>query len=90
MKYFNEVIKQIFEWSYINLFYKTALFKAVENENLEIVKLLLANKEINVNILNIIVLFLYKIQKLIWMTLTITLKNNIKICMIKYNFKIIY
>lgn len=90
MKYFNEVIKQIFEWSYINLFYKTALFKVVENENLEIVKLLLANKEINVNILNIIVLFLYKIQKLIWMTLTITLKNNIKIFMIKYNFKIIY
>lgn len=90
MKYFNEVIKQIFQRSYIDLFYKTALFKAVENENLEIVKLLLANKEINVNILNIIVLFLYKIQKLIWMTLTITLKNNIKIFMIKYNFKIIY
>lgn len=89
MKYFNEVLKPIFEWSYINLFYKTALFKAVENENLEIVKLLLANKEIDVNILNIKVLFLYKIQKLIWMTLTITLKNNIKNFMIKYNFKII-
>lgn len=89
MKYFNEVLKPIFEWSYINLFYKTALFKAVENENLEIVKLLLANKEIDVNILNIKVLFLYKILKLIWMTLTITLKNNIKNIMIKYNFKII-
>ena len=43
--YFNEIL---------SLFYKTALFTAVEKGNVEIIKLLLANDKIDVNILNII------------------------------------
>lgn len=35
--------------------YKTALFDAVEKENMEIIKLLLAYKRIDVNVLNIII-----------------------------------
>ena len=43
--YFNEIL---------SLFYKTVLFTAVEKGNVEIIKLLLANDKIDVNILNII------------------------------------
>ena len=34
-------------------FYKTALYLAIEKENLEIIKLLLMNEKIDINILNI-------------------------------------
>lgn len=34
-------------------FYKTALFSAIENDNLDIVKLLLSDNRIDINILNV-------------------------------------
>ena len=37
--------------------YKTALYLAVEKENPEIIKLLLSNDKIDVNILNILIYF---------------------------------
>ena len=49
--YLNEIIMCI---------YKTPLFAAIENEDIENMKLLLANDKLNVNILNI---FLYFITK---------------------------
>lgn len=36
-----------------NIFYLTSLYLAVENENIEIIKLLLTNDKLNINILNI-------------------------------------
>lgn len=36
------------------LFYKTALISAIENQNIDIIKLLLASKKINVNFLYIL------------------------------------
>lgn len=35
------------------IFYKTALYAAVEKENIDIIELLLTNEKININILNI-------------------------------------
>lgn len=46
----------------ISVFYKTALFVAVEKENTEIVKLLLTKEDIDVNILNICHTLFYLIQ----------------------------
>ena len=40
------------------LFDKTALYLAIEKENIEIVKLLLSNEKIDVNIINIFI-FIY-------------------------------
>lgn len=49
-------LKQFFLLIEFFLFiYKTALFDAVEKENMEIIKLLLAYKRIDVNVLNIII-----------------------------------
>ena len=39
------------------LFYKTALYLAVEKENIEIVKLLLMNDKLDINIINILNIF---------------------------------
>ena len=36
------------------LFYKTALYRAVEKENIDIIKLLLVNDKIDLNIINIL------------------------------------
>ena len=36
-----------------NIIYKTALYAAIEKENIEIVKLLLTNEKLDINILNI-------------------------------------
>ena len=44
------------------LIYKTALYYAIENENIEMVKLLLTNDKIDVNILNVFIK-IYKIFK---------------------------
>ena len=38
---------------YIYIFYKTALYCAVEKENIEIIKLLLTYEKLDINILNI-------------------------------------
>ena len=38
----------------INKFHETALFQAIEKENIEIIKLLLTNENIDVNIINIL------------------------------------
>ena len=43
-------------------FYKTALFAAIEEENIEIVKLLLANNKLDINIINIFQLCFHSIQ----------------------------
>ena len=53
MEYFNDV-----EFLY---FYKTALYKAVEKENIEIIKLLLTSENLNVNALSILSTCFYKI-----------------------------
>ena len=51
----NAINYYIFEWNfYIRWFYKTALFLAVEKENIEIVKLLLTNDKLDINIINIL------------------------------------
>ena len=44
------------------IFYKTALFLAVEKESIEIVKLLLTNDKLDINIINILNIFFYNIQ----------------------------
>ena len=49
IRYFNEINKQ---------FYSTALCYAIQVENIKIVKLLLANKKIDVNIPFILILHL--------------------------------
>ena len=38
--------------------HKTALYKAIEKENIEIIKFLLSNRDVNVNIPNILIHFL--------------------------------
>ena len=43
-------------------FYKTALYLAVEKENLEIVKVLLTNDKIDINIINILFTFIIKFK----------------------------
>ena len=44
------------------LFYKTALYLAVEKGNIEIIKLLLSNDKLDINILNILIISFNKIQ----------------------------
>lgn len=52
--HFNGIKNQIIQWdSKDYIFYKTALFLAVEKENIDIVKVLLMNDKIDVNICNI-------------------------------------
>ena len=40
-------------------FYKTPLYFAIEKENIEIIKLLLTNDKLNINILNILNIYIY-------------------------------
>ena len=40
------------------IFHKTALYLAVEKENIEIIKLLLTNDQLDINLLNILNIFL--------------------------------
>ena len=42
--------------------YKTALYLAVEKENIEIIKLLLNNDELDINLLNILNIFYIKFK----------------------------
>ena len=44
------------------IFYKTALYLAVEKENIEIVKLLLTNDKLDINIINILNIFFIKFK----------------------------
>lgn len=46
---------------YVN---KTALYTAIENENVDIAKLLLCNDKIDINLYNILIFFFYKIKYL--------------------------
>ena len=39
-------------WLKIDYFYKTALYTAIENYNIEIIKLLLTNANLDINIYN--------------------------------------
>lgn len=57
MKYFllNQILDIYFNEILINAINKTALFVAVENGNIDIVKLLLSNNNIDVNIINTII-----------------------------------
>ena len=47
---------------FLILFYKTAFYLAVEKENLEIIKLLLTNDKIDINIINIFLISFNIIQ----------------------------
>lgn len=53
MKYLNEIYF---------LFHQTALYGAIEENNIEIVKLLLSNEKLNINILNVLYCFINKIN----------------------------
>ena len=44
------------------IFFKTALYLAVEKENIDIIKLLLTNDKIDVNIINIYFKFIIKFK----------------------------
>lgn len=55
----------IFKWNFYSLFYNSSLYYAIENENVEIVKLLLSHDEIDVNNFNIFNDGFYTILKLI-------------------------
>ena len=56
---FNVIQNQIFERNFnIIYIYRTALYTAVEKENIEIVKLLLTNEKLDINVLNILFYFL--------------------------------
>lgn len=73
--FFHSILNQYLKWNlnlyslrefkimYLNeiliIFYKTALFAAVKNENIDIVKFLLTNDQIDVNLINKIHLFLF-------------------------------
>lgn len=52
------------------LFHKTALISAIENQNIDIVKLLLANKKINVNFPYILNKNLIKFKVIYFNTIT--------------------
>lgn len=62
MKYFllNQILNIYFNEIIINAINKTALFVAVENGNIDIVKLLLSNNNIDVNIINTIINHFFK------------------------------
>lgn len=62
MKYFllNQILDIYFNEILINAINKTALFVAVENGNIDIVKLLLSNNNIDVNIINTIINLFFK------------------------------
>ena len=55
IKYFNEILKK-------KKNYKIPLYFAVEKENIEIIKLLLSNDKIDVNILYILILNFIKFK----------------------------
>ena len=57
IKTLNEIISRI---------NKTALYHAVEKENIEIIQLLLSNNKIDVNILNIYPQYLYNLKSKHW------------------------
>lgn len=46
----------LFLYNVYILFFKTALYEAVENQNYEIVKLLMSNKSIDVNYIGILII----------------------------------
>ena len=53
IEYFDEIWGYLFQWNSIKNFFKTPLYKAVENENIEIIKLLLSANNIDINAINI-------------------------------------
>ena len=57
--YFDEIQNHIYQWNKKIKFYKTPLYLVVEKGNVEIVKLLLANNKVDVNVKNILIIFLY-------------------------------
>ena len=60
---FNEIQNHIFQWNFnIIIICKTALYLAVEKENIEIVKLLLMNDKLDMNIINILNIFFIKFE----------------------------
>ena len=60
---FNYIQNYIFQRNFnIIRLYKTALYLAVQKQNIEIIKLLLANNNLNINAHNILIIFFYKIQ----------------------------
>ena len=61
------------------IFYKTALYLAVEKENIEIVKLLLTNDKLDINLLNILLLIiLYNSKLFLLITFKILSFNEIQ------------
>ena len=55
-------------------FHETSLYLAVENKNIEIIKLLLENNEIEINAINIKIFNYYKIQNKIKKFITFAIK----------------
>ena len=59
---YNDIQNHIFQWNLKKKNYKTALYLAVEKENIEIIKLLLNNDKIDVNIPYILILNFIKFK----------------------------
>ena len=60
---FNGIKNHLFQWSYdMKYFCRTALYMAVGKENIEIIKLLLANDKIDINQGYIINIFFIKFE----------------------------
>ena len=47
--------KLLLKYNFLNAIYKTALYCAVEQRNIEIINLLLTNDKLDINILNILI-----------------------------------
>lgn len=62
IKHFNIVLKLNFTIFQIKKLNKTALYIAVENENIEIIKALLKNNKIDLNLPAIIIYFFIKLN----------------------------
>lgn len=64
----------------IFLFYKTALFAAVEKENVEIVRILLTNDKIDVDVLNVLNTYIFNsiLNLCIFITFKILYFNEIQ------------
>ena len=85
---FNEIQNHIIEWNFdIILIYKTALYLAVEKENIEIVKLLLMNEKLDINLGYILFNFLYNLKSRQSIKFKIISLNSIQNHIFQWNSK---
>lgn len=61
-QFFNEIFKSKIQWNYSFNIYTTLLYSAVDGENIEVIKILLANPKLDVNAPTIFNVFLFEIK----------------------------